>query len=487
MHIMLVKRLHFYGRRAKRLIPEPFYKVILKEDNNMSKKSKCFFARFLALSLALLIVLGVAGCTKPEADKSGDGIKADATDNATTGNTSGDGSTEGNASESGSSDELAPEPGAVLKLWDSDDEGVRKWAEEMIQEFTQKYGIEVTFDTVSHTDAPGKLQTDGPAKLAADVFILASDHIGEMHDQGFIYPNDVSDKAEFMESSVEACSVGGTLYGFPAAIETPALIYNKSLVKEPPKTFDELIDITKGFLDKNANKYGFMMEVWNFYYAYSFISGYGGYVFGNHGTDPNDIGLNSDAAVEAIKYYRSLKEIIPLQREDISYDIKSGLFTEGKLIFDFNGPWAIKAYRDAGIDVGVVPMPLLPNGKRPVTFSGIRTYCINTYTDYPNAAKLLAKFLTSKESLLKRYEMTGQLPPRNDLLEVPEIKDDPVNSGFLEQAVYSEPMPTIPHMQAVWGNMETALTELWNNPDADVKTELDKAVQNIKDSDFYKQ
>lgn len=107
MHIMLVKRLHFYGRRAKRLIPEPFYKVILKEDNNMSKKSKCFFARFLALSLALLIVLGAAGCTKPEADKSGDGTKADATDNATTGNTSGDGSTEGNASESGSSEGAA--------------------------------------------------------------------------------------------------------------------------------------------------------------------------------------------------------------------------------------------------------------------------------------------------------------------------------------------------------------------------------------------
>lgn len=57
MHIMLVKRLHFYGRRAKRLIPEPFYKVILKEDNNMSKKSKCFFCEVFG------IVTGIADST----------------------------------------------------------------------------------------------------------------------------------------------------------------------------------------------------------------------------------------------------------------------------------------------------------------------------------------------------------------------------------------------------------------------------------------
>ncbi|ANX00911.1 maltodextrin-binding protein MdxE [Thermoclostridium stercorarium subsp. leptospartum DSM 9219] len=382
--------------------------------------------------------------------------------------------------------ELVPEPGAKLRLWDSDDEGVKEWALEMIEKFQEKYGIEVTFDTVSHTDAPGKLQTDGPAKLAADVFILASDHLGEMYQQGFIYPNDVSDKSEFFESAVEACSIDGQLYGFPAAIETPALIYNKSFVKEPPKTFDELIEISRQFLDKKNNKYGFMMEVWNFYYVYAFMSGYGGYVFGNNGTDPYDIGLNSEASIKALEFYRTLKEIIPLQREDISYDIKSGLFIEGKLLFDFNGPWAIKAYKDAGIDVGVAPLPLLPNGQRPITFSGVRTYCVNTYTDYPNAAKLLAQFLTSKEALLRRYELTNQLPTRNDLLSEPEIKENPVNSGFLEQAVHSQPMPSIPHMQAVWSNMEIALTEIWNNPDADIKTELDRAVNNIMETDFYK-
>jgi arabinogalactan oligomer/maltooligosaccharide transport system substrate-binding protein len=451
----------------------------------MYVRSKSILTRILALTLAMLMVLlGAAGCTKPVSTED-TGDKSTAAGDVKPAGDAGGGSVE-IVEETGTEDELTPEPGAKLKLWDSSDEGVEDWAWEMIEEFTQKYGIEVTFDTVSHTDAPGKLQTDGPAKLAADVFILASDHIGELHEQGFLYPNDVSDKSDFMESAVNACSVGGTLYGFPAAIETPALIYNKSLVSEPPETFDDLVKISKEFLDKDKNKYGFMMEVWNFYYVYCFISGYGGYVFGQNGTDPNDIGLNSDAAIEALNYYRTFSEIIPLKREDISYDIKSGVFIEGNLIFDFNGPWAVKSYKDAGIDIGVVPMPLLPNGKRPITFSGVRTYCINTYTDYPNAAKLLAKFLTSKESLLKRYKSTSQLPPRNDLLEVPEIKDDPVNSGFLTQAAYSQPMPTIPHMQAVWPNMETAITELWNNPASDVKAELDRAVNNIKESDFYK-
>lgn len=442
----------------------------------MYGRLKAFRTKAPALILAGVLTCTAAGCASGTVPADGGGGE--------------DTAAQGSARESegaGGINGLTPEPGAKLKLWDSDnDAGVKAWAEEMLRRFTEEYGIEVTFESVSHTDAPGKMKTDGPAKLGADVFMLASDHIGEMVEQGFIYPNDVTEPAEFMDAAIKACSVDGKLYGYPAAIETPALIYNKKLVSEAPGTFDELVEISRGLLDKSNNKYGYMMEVWNFYYSYAFIGGYGGYVFGKDGTDPNDIGLNSQAAVEAMEYYRSLKAVLPLQRDDISYDIKTGLFTEGSLAFDFNGPWAVQAYQDAGLDIGVAPMPLLPNGKNPTTFSGIRTFCVNTYSDYPMAAKLLAQFLTTGKALLRRYELAKQLPPRTDLINEPEIKDDPINSGFLQQAVYSQPMPTIPHMQAVWSNMETATTEIWNNPDADVQEELDRAVKNIMESEFYK-
>ncbi|NLK87157.1 MAG: maltose ABC transporter substrate-binding protein [Clostridiaceae bacterium] len=375
---------------------------------------------------------------------------------------------------------LQPEPGAVLKIWDSEGpEG--NWLMEVTKQFTDKYGVEVTYEPVGHTDSPAKMKTDGPAGLGADVFSAPHDHLGGLVTAGLVYPNDVSDPAEYMDAAVQGTSYDGVWYGYPVAIETYALFYNKDLVAEPPKTFDELITFSKSFNDIKNNKYGFMMEAANFYYIYSFMSGYGGYVFGNNGTNRNDIGLNSPGAVEALKFHQSLKEILPLNTADINYDIKSALFNEGNLAFDIDGPWAIRGHMDAGVNFGIAPLPLLPNGKNPQSFSGIRAFYVNSYTKYSNAAMLLAQFLTSKELLADRFTNTNQIPPRKDLLDDPAIKNDEYSAAILNQAQYAQAMPNIPEMSSVWTPMATALEENWNKG-GDPKPLLDNAVNSIQDA-----
>jgi arabinogalactan oligomer/maltooligosaccharide transport system substrate-binding protein len=375
---------------------------------------------------------------------------------------------------------LQPEPGAVLKIWDSEGpEG--DWLMEVTQEFTQKYGIEVTYEPVGHTDAPAKLKTDGPAGLGADVFSAPHDHLGGLVTAGLVYPNDVASPEDYMDAALQGTTYDGVWYGYPVAIETYALFYNKDLVAEPPKNFDELIEFSKTFNDIKKNKYGFMMEASNFYYIYSFMSGYGGYVFGSNGTDKNDIGLNNDGSVDALKFHQSLKEILPLNTADINYDIKSALFNEGNLAFDIDGPWAIQGHKDAGVNFGIAPLPLLPNGKNPQSFSGIRAFYVNSYTKYPNAAKLLAQFLTSKELLANRFTFTSQIPPRKDLLDDPAIKNDEFSAAVLNQAQYAQAMPNIPEMSSVWAPMATALEENWNKG-GDPKTLLDNAVKAIQDA-----
>lgn len=377
-------------------------------------------------------------------------------------------------------DGLQPEPGAVLKIWDSEGpEG--DWLKEVTKEFTEKYGVEVTYEPVGHTDSPAKMKTDGPAGLGADVFSAPHDHLGGLIAAGLVYPNDVEDPSEYLDAAVQGTSYDGVWYGFPVAIETYALFYNKDLVPEPPKTFDELIEFAKGFNDIKNNKFGFMMEVGNFYYAYAFMSGYGGYVFGNNGTDSSDIGLNNAGAVEAFKFHQRLKEILPLNTADINYDIKAGLFNEGKLALNIDGPWAIQGHKDAGVNFGIAPLPLLPNGKHPQSFSGIRAFYVNSYTKYPNAAKLLAKFLTSRELLADRFTKTSQIPPRKDLLDDAAIRNDPFSAAILEQAQYAQAMPNIPEMSSVWTPMATALEENWNKG-GDPQPILDNAVKSIKDA-----
>ncbi|MDY0324504.1 MAG: maltose ABC transporter substrate-binding protein, partial [Candidatus Carbobacillus sp.] len=388
--------------------------------------------RSLLMLLAIFVFMSVTAC----------GGKTE-TPNTTTPSTS----TETPSTTSGEklADEvIKPEEGASLVLWESSG-AVGEWAKYVAQKFEEKYGVPVTYEEVSHTDAPEKLKTDGPAGLGADVFSAPHDHLGELVSGGLVlenmFPNEFTNET-YMPTAIAGTSYDGQLYGYPTSIETYALFYNKDLVKDLPKTWDEMLDQAKAMTDTKKNTYGFMMEVANFYYVYSLIGGYGGYVFGDNNTNPNDIGLNNAGSVKAGQLLQKMhKEVLPLKVEDITYDAKEGLFKDGKLTYNVNGPWAVDDYRKAGVNFGLVPLPVLDNGNHPTSFSGIRAFYVNAYTKYPNAAALLAKFAASEEMQLKLFEMTGMLPVYSALLDHPSIKANDITSGFLEQAQYAVPMP----------------------------------------------
>ncbi|MFC3343284.1 sugar ABC transporter substrate-binding protein [Paenibacillus abyssi] len=432
--------------------------------------------KMVFLTFTLIMVLILAACSGGNAPANNGGN--------TTPNNSGSTNTPSNtANNAEEEEEYLPEEGASLIVWDNKDaEG--EWTRFVAEEFTKQYGVPVKVEDVGHTDAPGKLKTDGPAGLAADVFAAPHDHAGSMAAQGLILENFYADEylGNFMDAAITGTTYEGKLYGYPTNIETYALFYNKDLVTEVPTTFEEVIAQSKEYTDKAQNKFGFMMEVANFYFVYSIIGGHGGYVFGNSNTDANDIGLNNEGAVAAGEFMLRLKkEILPLNNEDITYDIKQSLFNEGTLMYNVDGPWAVKGHRDAGLNFGVIPMPKLENGNVPTSFSGIKGLYVNAYTKYPEAASLYARFATSEEMLLKRFEMTGELPPHNALLENEAIKQDEIASAFLTQAQSAVPMPNIPEMPAVWGPAGAALAAIWNEQ-TPPKEALDSAVQQIKEA-----
>ncbi len=385
-------------------------------------------------------------------------------------------------------EEIVPEEGAELVVWESEGE-IGEWMKFVGEEFTKKYGVPVSYEAVGHTDAPGKLQTDGPAGLGADVFAAPHDHLGSLISAGLVLENFWPEEYQgaYMDAAITGTTLDGMLYGYPTAIETYALFYNKDLVTKVPETWEDVIAQSKEFNDVDAadltdRKYGFMMQVDNFYFVYSLIGGYGGYVFGDNNTNPNDLGLNNDGAVNAETLLQRIHhEILPLTVEDLSYEVKQSFFNEGKLLFNVDGPWAVAGHREAGVNFGIAPLPVLDNGQHPTSFSGIRALYVNAYTQYPDAASLFAKFASSEEMLLKFFEQTGMLPPRTALLSNPTITSDEISAGFLNQAQYAVPMPNIPQMTSVWGPMASALTTIWND-DTDPKQALDAAVQQIVDA-----
>lgn len=259
------------------------------------------------------------------------------------------------------------------------------------------------------------------------------------------------------------------------------MFYNKDLVPNPPKSYDEVKEFAATFNDIKNNKYAFMWEIDNFYFAYPFLATTGGYVFGNNGTDKTDIGLNNEGAVQGAKVYVSLsKDVLPVKSGDVTYDIKKGLFTGGTLAMNIDGPWAIGDIRASGINFGVAPIPSI-DGKPSVSFSGIKAWYVNSYSKYPNAARLFAHFASTKEAQLLDFQLTGALPANKEAAADPSVTGDEIVAGFLEQFKNSQPMPSIPEMGSVWDPIKAAMATVWNEG-KDPKEALDNAVKQINES-----
>lgn len=427
--------------------------------------------KILKLSFIAMLIFALAACNKP--------VKEQAEKN-----------TEKESEATQEEVAIEPEEGASLILWDNGGaEG--EWANFVAGEFTKKYNIPVEVQEVAHTDAAAKLKVDGPAGLGADVFHAPHDHVGNLVTSGLVYENMFADqyKKDFMDAAISGTSYTtdgeSKLYGYPIAIETYALYYNKDLVDKPAETWDEIFAQSKEFMKdstKDNKKFGIMYEPGNFYFAHAFFGGYGGYIFGDNNTNPADLGVSNEGAIESAKFVSKIhNELLPLKVEDITGDVISTFFNEGKLLYRISGPWDIKNHQDAGVNFGVAPLPKLENGETPASFSGIKAYYVNSYSKYPKAATLLAQFASSKEMLEKRFEMTGQVPPHNGLLDSDAIKADEYAMAFLQQAKSAIPMPNIPEMQSVWGPMGVAYTTIWND-NTDPKAAFDAAKSQIEDA-----
>ncbi|OPA76060.1 maltose ABC transporter substrate-binding protein [Paenibacillus selenitireducens] len=429
--------------------------------------------KMLLLILTLTMVLALAACGGKSSETStSTNPESKPTETATQG--------EGDAA---AQDELTPEPGAKLVVWSSGTEKVL--VDEAIKAFKEKYGIDVEFQEVGPDKSIERMTTDGPAGVGADVFLAVHDRIGSAVQAGIILPNDFHEeetKANNTPKAIDALTIDGILYGYPNSVETTAVFYNKDLVPQPLKTWDEVINFAKTFNDPGKQKYTYMWENGNGYWNFGFLGGYGAYVFGKDGSDPTDIGLNTDGAIESMKFFQSLKkDVLPLKTADVTSDIKKSLFTEGKLAMNVSGPWDTISLKEAVKNLGVMEYPTLPNGKQMQPFSGVKAFLVNANSKYPNAAKLFAHLITSEEFQIKDFELLGNLPSNTKAAENEKIKNDPFASVFLKQFGNSTPMPKIQEMNAFWGVHEATFTSIWNDG-VDPKVALDDMVKKMKDS-----
>lgn len=367
------------------------------------------------------------------------------------------------------------EPVEVV-LWSSASEGEQAVIQKLASEWATKTGnkpvtlvnIQSGFKEAAAAISAGK----GP-----DLYYgVPHDNLGHYHLAGFLdpVPAGLLNPADYEKLAIDAVSYDGKMFAVPWGFEAIGLLYNKALVKEAPKTWDEFVKV--------ATEKGFAYDIKNFYFSYGFIGGSGGYVFKDKGggLDAKDVGLANAGAKAGLKILEDFVYTHKFMKMDTNYDVMDGQFKQGKIAMVINGPWSIQSIRDAKIDVGVAPLPTLPNGKPFVPFVGVYTGLVSSSSKVKAEAWDLAKYLqdNGQPALFKAGNRFPALKKAGDSADV---KNDPLSAGFGASAKNGVPMPNIPAMSAVWepaGSMITAVVEKKATPDK----AADEAVKTINEA-----
>lgn len=370
------------------------------------------------------------------------------------------------------------EENVTLLVWES--EGVEL---DFIKAAAAKYtelhpNITFEFNTVAHTDAVQKIELDGPAGVGADVFAAPHDKLGQVVTGELALPNDAAQtvKDGYMSAAFNAATYGGVTYGYPMAIETYALFYNKDLIDEAPETWEEVEEFCADYNDPAANRYGIVWEVAAPYYEYIFISAYGADLFGPAGDDQSKHDINSEASIKGMEYFQTLKDkILPVAADDITGAFCSQAFMDEKSAAMFiTGPWNILGCVDKGVNLGIAKIPTLPGAEHtPASFSGVRMMLVSSFTEHPAEAKAFAEFLLTPEIQTMRSEMTQTISPCTSV-----VSDNEYFAGIMEQAAFAKPMPSIPAMDGYWTAMGAAFKQIWDG--ADIVSQLNAAAEVIE-------
>ena len=367
------------------------------------------------------------------------------------------------------------------------DNGYKSYMEEAAKAFEKETGTKVDIKTGDALGGLDKLSLDNQSGKAPDVMMAPYDRVGGLGNDGQLAEVTLNKDSKTDKTTESLVTNGGKVYGAPAVIETLVLYYNKDLLQEAPKTFGELEELAKDskydFAGEDGKNTAFLADWTNFYYAYGLLSGNGGYVFGKNGTDPKDIGLNNQGAIDGIEYAKTWYAKWPkgLQDTKSAANFIQTQFQSGKTAAIIDGPWKAASLKEAKVNYGVATIPTLPNGKAYSAFGGGKAWVIPAGANNPEAAQKFVDFLTSTDQQKAFYDKTNEVPANTEAREYAVGKNDELTTAVVKQFENAQPMPNISEMSTVWDPAATMLFDAVSGKKS-AKDAADDAVKLIKET-----
>ena len=346
------------------------------------------------------------------------------------------------------------------------DKGYKDYINDIKGDFEKKNGVKVVVKPKDALATLDSLKLDGPAGKAADVMMAPFDRVAVLGKQGQLATVKLADDGRYNDADKKNVTLKGKTYGEPVTIETLVMYYNKDLIKKAPTSFKELETLSKdskfAYENDKTKNVAFLTQWTNFYNAYGLIKGYGGYVFGDNGTNPKEIGLNTKGSVEGLTYISDwFKNVWPkgMMSTSSNENFVTDQFTSGKTAVVIDGPWMAAKYKKAKVNYGVAALPTLDNGNKYQAFGGGKAWVISNYSKQKGLGQKWLDYVTNKKNQTKFFKDTNEVPANEQARGAVAKGDNDLAKAVIAQYKDADPMPNIPEMAEVWTGAENLIVD----------------------------
>jgi len=231
----------------------------------------------------------------------------------------------------------------------------------------------------------------------------------------------------WIDSAVSANTINNNIYGVPYRLDAGMLYYRKDLLSKynfsVPRTWDELINISKYIMKKEPNMYGYAGS-WKAFEGLTcnlleFLWSFDGRLF----SKKNELILSSSNNLKAITTmvnFRNKHHITPKDILNYSSGDARELFNSGHLVFlrDWSSEWSKSQDPNTSQVINKIDIANIPNAiynKTTPSVIGGWQIMVSNYSNHKKEAALFAKYRASEYPQILSAKNLSHLPTLKSL------------------------------------------------------------------------
>ncbi len=352
----------------------------------------------------------------------------------------------------------------LIHFWAMGAEG--EHVQKLIPEFERQHpGLRVKVQMIPWTAAQEKLITAFASNNLPDLFQLGNTWIPQFaalnalqNLDDFIRQSPQIKKDNYFEGIWKTNIIDQSVYGIPWYIDTRVLFYRRDILKkvgfnDPPKTWDELYNVSKKIKEqsKGKEKYAIYLPTneWAPFVIFGMQAGAellrDNNCYGNFSSDQFKKGFEF-----LIRFHK--KDLAPTGVSQVSNVYQA--FAEAYFVMYISGPWNIPEFQkqmqgELSDKWMTASLPAPDDSSEGVSLAGGASMVINAQSHKKECAWKLIEFLSQQKTQLRFYQLINNLPAVKATWQASVLKNDPYMKAFFEQFHHVVATPKIPEWEQI--------------------------------------